>query len=590
MTTPHTFAIGSEDFLLDGEPYRILSGAIHYFRVHPDQWRDRIHKARLLGLNTIETYIPWNFHAPTQDEFHLDGPYDLGRFLDEVAAEGLNAIVRPGPYICAEWDNGGLPVWLTRNPNIRLRSSDPIFMGAMDSYFGAIAPVITTRLKQNGGPIILMQVENEYGAYGADKEYLRQLVELYKKYGFDVPLTTVDQPFEEMLVNGRLDGLHMTGSFGSRAEEKIAALRKYQPTGPIMCSEFWDGWFDSWGIPHHTTSAAVAAHELDAILSKGGSVNLYMLIGGTNFGLTNGANHKGQYVPLITSYDYDAPLAEDGTPTEKYWAFRDVIARYAPVPDETPAMRRTPAPALTSSFDTRIPWAALLDQAAKTHSNAAPSTFDDLLRNGYLLYSREISAAGEAVIEFTDLRDRAQAFLNGALIGTLDRDHGDRVLALPHDAAGTLEILVEDLGRVNYDTHIGEWKGLGPVLLDGKPLLGWDVTPVDLDYARITDAAERTGEHIRADHGVGGPVLLQGRLSVETSTDLFLSTEGWGKGVAWINGFCLGRYWSRGPQKTLYVPAPVVNAGTNIVTIFDVNGAVPAIVTVPEPDLGYTEV
>ena len=298
-----SFAIGDEHFMLDGEPFRVLAGALHYFRVHPDLWADRIHKARLMGLNTIETYVPWNEHSPSRGTFDTAAGLDLGRFLDLVAAEGMFAIVRPGPYICAEWDNGGLPGWLFTDPDVGVRRNEPLYMAAIAEYFDALLPIVAERQIDRGGPVILVQVENEYGAYGDDKDYLAALVELNRAGGITVPLTTIDQPTDQMLADGGLPGLHKTASFGSRATERLATLRRHQPTGPLMCAEFWNGWFDFWGAHHHTTGAAEAAAELDELLAAGASVNLYMFHGGTNFGFTNGANDKGVYQPTVTSYD-----------------------------------------------------------------------------------------------------------------------------------------------------------------------------------------------------------------------------------------------------------------------------------------------
>ncbi len=342
------FAIGETDFLLDGEPFRILSGALHYFRVHPGQWADRIRKARQLGLNTIETYVAWNAHAPTEAEFRLDGGLDLGRFLDLVAAEGMFAIVRPGPYICAEWTNGGLPAWVN-TPGAVIRRNDPHYMAAVHRYLAQLAPVLVPRQIDQGGTVILVQVENEYGAYGSDHDYLRALAKALRGIGITVPLTTVDQPTGSMLADGGLPELHATALFGSQAAQRLAALRRHQPTGPLMCAEFWNGWFDDWGGHHHVTPAAASAAELDEMLRLGASVNIYMFHGGTNFGLANGANDKGIYRPITTSYDYDAPLDEAGNPTAKYWAYRDVLARYTTVPADRPAPA-PPAPSFAVSL------------------------------------------------------------------------------------------------------------------------------------------------------------------------------------------------------------------------------------------------
>jgi beta-galactosidase len=592
------FAIGDTDFLLDGEPFQVLSGALHYFRVHPGQWADRIRKARLMGLNTIETYVAWNAHAPSPDSFLLDGQLDLGRFLDLVAAEGMYAIVRPGPYICAEWTNGGLPAWVLSESGIR--RNDPTFMAAVAGYLHALAPVIVPRQVDRGGPVILVQAENEYGAYGSDKDYLRALAKLLRGIGITVPLTTVDQPMGSMLADGSLPDLHATGSFGSHVAERLAALRRHQPTGPLMCSEFWDGWFDSWGGHHHVRSALDVAGELDALLGAGASVNIYMFHGGTSFGLTSGANDKGTYAPIVTSYDYDAPLDEAGHPTAKYWALRDVIAKYAPVPADRPAPR-TPAPAFAVPVTQVTPLWTVLPQLGTWHSCDDPVSADELGQvQGFTLYQAEIDVPGsdvagppvpQPVLSVGEVRDRAQVFLNRQPVGVLARDHHDRALPLPFGARGTIELLVEDQGRVDYGPRIGEQKGLfGPVTVNGVPVRGWRVMPLPLAQPGPVISALRARPAAEPPSGVAGPAFARARFDLPSSADLFLSTAGLGKGIAWVNGFCLGRYWSRGPQRTLYVPGPVTRKDGNELIILELGAtAGGAVEFVSGPDLGHTE-
>lgn len=331
--------IAADGFRLDDRPFRIVSGALHYFRVHPEQWADRLRKARLLGLNTVETYVPWNLHAPRRGEFRLDGGLDLPRFLRLAAAEGLHVLLRPGPYICAEWEGGGLPSWLLAGQDITLRSRDPRFLRAVDEYLAALLPPLLPFLGTCGGPVVAVQLENEYGAHGQDDGYLADLAGLLREHGVTVPLFTCDQPGD--LKRGGLEGVLRTANFGSRVEAGLADLRALQPDGPLMCSEFWIGWFDRWGGAHTGRGAADAAADLDRLLAAGASVNVYMFHGGTNFGFTNGANDKGTYRPTVTSYDYDALLDEAGDPTPKYAAFREVIARYEPVPD-APVPARAP--------------------------------------------------------------------------------------------------------------------------------------------------------------------------------------------------------------------------------------------------------
>ncbi|MFI6675933.1 beta-galactosidase family protein [Kribbella sp. NPDC050470] len=559
------FAIGESDFLLDGRPFRILSGALHYFRVHPDSWADRIEKARLMGLNTIETYVPWNAHSPAPGVFDTSGMLDLERFLREIADAGLYAIVRPGPYICAEWDNGGLPAWLFREPGMGVRRYEPKFMAAVEEYLRNVLRIVQPLQVDRGGPVLLVQVENEYGAFGDDPTYLKSIAEIIRNAGTTVPLVTVDQPVDAMLAAGGLDGVLRTGSFGSRADERLATLRRHQPTGPLMCMEFWDGWFDHWGGPHHTTGVDEAAAELDALLAAGASVNIYMLHGGTNFGLTSGANDKGVYRPTITSYDYDAPLDEAGNPTAKFHAFRDVISRYAPVPDVVPASGPA-APETSAALGSPIRLLADPSVWGTASQYDVMPTLDELDAQ-LALFATSIDIDQPMLLSVDEVRDRAYVFLDGAPVGVLDRERHDRALMLPA-GRGRLEIVVEDQGRVNYGKRIGEPKGLiGPVHLGSTELTDWTARVIDLDAVPgLWDSVGQTPDA----PGVG-PTAWRAGFEVAEPVDHFLSTVAWGKGIAWVNGFCLGRYWRRGPQETLYVPGPVLRPGRNELVVLELD-------------------
>lgn len=585
------FTIGEQDFLLNGKPHRILAGALHYFRVHPDQWADRIRKARQMGLNTIETYVAWNMHAPTPDAFDTSAGLDLGRFLDLVAAEGMHAIVRPGPYICAEWDNGGLPAWLFGSGNPVIRSSDPVYMKLVRRYFEQLAPILVPRQIDAGGPIILVQIENEYGAYGKDADYLEELVELNRQIGLTVPFTTVDQPEPDMLVNGSLAGLHKTGSFGSRAKQRLETLRKHQPTGPLMCSEFWVGWFDHWGAHHHTTSAGQAAGELEDLLAAGASVNIYMFHGGTNFGFTNGANDKGVYQPTVTSYDYDSPLDESGHPTAKYWAFRDILGRYTEldehdVPPDKQAARTLELP-LTQELSL---WDYVDASADWTDSEQLSSTDAIGHFSGFSMYRTQLAPAAKAVLEFAEIRDRAQVFLNRVHVGTLSRDQKVNALVLPPHDGGTLEILVEDQGRVNYGPRLGEPKGLmGAARINDVLVQNWSLSPLELASGEHVSRAFADVPH-SALEVLAGPLFARAIFDHPDGTDLFLDTHDWGKGLVWVNGFCLGRYWVRGPQRTLYVPGTLLKPTGNEVLVMELQATTRATVSfVAEHDLGHAE-
>lgn len=585
--TSHTFEIGADDFLLDGAPHRVISGALHYFRIHPDQWRERIRTGRMMGLNTIETYVAWNEHAPTRGEFDTTGRLDLARFLREVQEEGMHAIVRPGPYICAEFDGGGFPAWLLRDPEVGVRTLEPRYMEAVSEYLRQVMEIVAPLQIDQGGPVIMLQVENEYGAYGSDHAYLRALTDLFLETGATVPLTTVDQPMDDMLAAGNIPGLHATGSFGSRATERLAALRRQQPTGPLMCSEFWCGWFDHWGAHHHTTDPAVSARELDDLLAAGASVNIYMLHGGTNFGLTNGANDKGVWQPTITSYDYDAPLDEAGRPTEKFWAFREVISRYAPVPEYA----RPDRPPFT------VPETAPLRSVGALSDVVAPDwqehnevpTMDTLgISRGLARYRVQLDRGPAAgVLAFSEVRDRAWVSLDGQPVGVLAREDHAWSITLPR-GEGLLELLVEDQGRVNYGPRIGEPKGLiGPATFAGELLAGWNASAVPLEPFE-------NGSSLLSSHGeaplTAGAHVFEATVVLEEPADLALSTEGWGKGLVWVNGFCLGRYWRSGPQRTLFVPAPVTRAGENLVTVLEFDSlGTPTVRFAPDIDLGHTE-
>ena len=377
--------------------------------------------------------------------------------------------------------------------------------------------IVAPRQIDRGGNVILVQIENEYGAYGSDKEYLAELVRLTRELGVTVPLTTVDQPQPQMLRDGSLPGLHMTGSFGARATERLATLREHQPTGPLMCSEFWDGWFDWWGGVHHTTDVASAAQELDTLLAAGASINIYMVHGGTNFALTNGANDKGRYLPIVTSYDYDAPIDEAGHPTEKFFAFRDVIAKYAPVPDELPPVAE-PAPTPSAPLAVASEW--LGEVAPGASSSDVPPTFEALGHLGALVrYDAALDAgafgdAATALLEFEEVRDLAWVFVDDAPVGRLSRGLHERTLAVPRGSA--LTVLVEEQGRVNYAHRLGEEKGLiGAVTLGGSPLGGWTATPIDLDELARRTVSSGDRRRRRWQGPVAGPVSLRGTFALD---------------------------------------------------------------------------
>jgi beta-galactosidase len=580
-----------EGFRLDGEPFRLISGALHYFRVHPGQWRDRLRKARLLGLNTVDTYVPWNLHEPRAGEFRADGGLDLERFLRLAAEEGLYVLVRPGPYICAEWEGGGLPAWLLAEPDMRLRSTDPRYLEAVERYFGALLPRVAPYLGTRGGPVLAVQVENEFGAYGDDQPYLRHLVELLRAHGVDVPLFTCDQPAD--LARGSVPGVLATANFGSRVTENLARLRAHQGEGPLMCAEFWNGWFDRWGGLHASRPPESAAEDLDRLLAAGASVNLYMFHGGTNFGFTSGANDKHTYRPTITSYDYGAPLDEAGDPTPKYAAFREVIARYAPVPDAPLPEPSKKLSMLGLRLPQRAPLFTQLPALGAAVAADRPLTMEELAAwhgagqgLGFVLYETRLDTPGPVLLHAPGVRDRAQVFVDGQPAGVLERESHDHALAFTVPPGGArLSLLVENQGRVNYGQAIHDRKGLlGPVTGGGAPLTGWSSRALpldDLSGLSFEDAGPRPAV---------GPAFHRGEFDVAGPADTYLDLTGWTKGCAWVNGFALGRYWARGPQRRLYVPGTALREGRNEIVVLELHAAARAAVDLRDtPDLGPTE-
>lgn len=580
-----SFITHNNQFELNGAPFRIFSGALHYFRVHPQYWDDRLRKMKLMGLNTVETYVPWNLHEPQPGQFRFDGWLDLADFIRRAAEIGLYAIVRPGPYICAEWDMGGLPAWLLQDPQMQLRCMYPPYLNAVDRFFDVLIPRLAPLQICGGGPILAMQIENEYGGYGNDTAYLRYLETGLRRRGIDALLFTSDGPDDAMLQSGGLPQILKTVNFGTKAAAAFEKLRAHQPEGPLMCTEFWDGWFDHWGEPHHTRSAEDAAATLAEILSAGASFSFYMVHGGANFGFMNGANcRRGEnYQPTVTSYDYDAPLNEAGDITAKYRACREVIGKYVPLPAEPlPA----PAPKLAPAVVELTESAALFSSLAALSvpvTAPTPQPMEYLGQNyGFILYRTQIPGErADAPLFIHDLHDRAQIFVNGQVAGLLEREFPGKNLTLTIPASGAqLDILVENMGRVNYDYTLTDRKGITAGVALGQQLLfGWNIYPLPLDDLSALRFAPAQTNH--------GPAFFRGTFNVDTPLDTFIALPGFTKGVCWVNGFNLGRYWERGPQKTLYLPAPILRPGANEVIVLELHHtAARAIELRAEPDLG----
>lgn len=565
------FTVAHNDFLLDGRPHRVLSGALHYFRVLPQQWEDRLLKLKAMGLNCVETYVAWNLHEPQPGEFDFTGGLDLPAFVRLAGSLGLHVIVRPGPYICAEWEFGGLPAWLLADPDMALRCMYPPYLDAVARFLDALLPPLLPLQAGQGGPVIAMQVENEYGSYGSDQAYLRWLEQALRARGVDTLLFTSDGATDFMLTHGTVPHVLKTANFGSRAAGEFAKLREYQPNGPLMCMEFWCGWFDHWGEPQHLRAAADAAQALDEVLSVGASVNVFMFHGGTSFGFMNGANtdlETGAYQPTVGSYDYDAPLSEDGQPTAKFHAFRDVIARHVDLP---PLQLPPPGPRFALDevlLPTSVPLMESLNVLSSPHATVVPRPMESFGQNyGFVLYRHRLNhPPGPTVLHLEKLHDRAQVFLNGIEVGTLERNQPLSLALTVPSGEATLDILVENLGRVNYGPQLADRKGLlGLVRLGTHTVLhGWQTWPLPLND--LSNLAFKPSGAV-----LTGPTFFSGEFDVPTPGDSFLSVQGGTKGVAWVNGFNLGRYWDRGPQTALYVPAPLLNIGRNRLTVLELH-------------------
>lgn len=573
-----------------GTPHTIRSGSVHYFRVHPDYWADRLARVKAMGLNTVDTYIPWNFHQQSPGEPDFTGPRDVERFIGLAADAGLDVMVRPGPYICAEWDNGGLPSWVTGIPGVRLRSSDPLFTAPVAKWLSCVLPLIARLQAGAGGPIVAVQLENEYGSYGDDHAYLSWLAEQFERGGITELVYTADGPTELMLDGGSVPRVLAAATLGSQPVAAAELLRTRRDGEPFLCAEFWDGWFDHWGERHHVRSAESGAATLDEILSEG-SVSIYMAHGGTNFGLRAGANFDDfQLQPTITSYDSDAPIAENGAVTDKFFSFRKVITDHAresfPEPPPVPTtlaegslpvtFRRGLLPALrTVSRPTRFP---------------APQTFEEVgLDAGLMLYrANPIVPRGKHMLEVARLHDRAQVFADGDHCGTIHRLNAADGLALEgHGTELSLEILVENLGRINYGPKLGEHKGIMEgVLIDRRLVMDWSMVPIPLDNLTPDDLG---ASHPAAPEATDVAGVATAELVIDEPADTFLAFPGFGKGFVWIGDFLLGRYWHVGPQRTLYVPAPLLHAGSNRITVLELEQLGDRIELCSDADLGPHE-
>ncbi len=577
----------NDTFLLDGKPYRILSGAIHYFRVMPEYWEDRLKKLRACGFNTVETYTCWNLHERKEGHFDFSGMLDIERFIQTAASLGLNVIIRPGPYICAEWEFGGLPSWLLSYPNMALRCNDPLYLEKVKPYYRELLSRIKPYLSTNGGPVFMMQVENEYGSYGNDHDYLREVEKIYRENGIDCLLFTSDGPTDWMLNGGTLPHLLSVANFGSDAKERFAALRKFRQGEPLMCGEFWSGWFDHWYEPHNTRTVDDLISNTQEFFDCDASFNYYMFHGGTNFGFHNGANHDGIYFPTVTSYDYYAPLNEAGDMTPAYFALKELLEKNTGIKAPELEVYDQPKAAYgkVKLTESAVLLSNLKNLTEPIHS-AFPKTMEELGQDfGYILYSTTLRGPFEDLeLIFEKVHDRAQVFINGKYIGLRERSRSmDEIkLSLGYGETVQLDILVENMGRVNYGTRLLDKKGIvGGIRLGQQFHFGWD------HYCLTMDDLSKLNwkNNVESDKAL----FLRGNLHIDGKpADSFVRFDGFTKGFCVINGFNIGRYFNpAGPQKTLYVPTPLLHDGDNEIIVFESDGfAQPVIEFVEKPDLG----
>lgn len=565
-----TFSIGNESFLLNGKPFIIRCGEMHFARIPKEYWQHRLQMAKAMGLNTVCAYLFWNVHEPQPNQFNWQGMADAAEFCRLAQKEGLYVILRPGPYSCAEWEFGGFPWWLLKKKDIKLRTQDPYYLERCRIYLKEVGRELAPLQITHGGNIIMTQVENEYGSYGNDKEYIGKIRDYLVEAGFDVPLFTCDGPSQ--LKNDVRNDIFSVVNFGGNPESAFKELRNIRAKGPLMCGEYYPGWFDSWGNKHHTGSTANVVKELKYMLDHHQSFSIYMAHGGTTFGLWSGANCP-PYLPQTSSYDYDAPISEAGWDTEKFYAIRNLFSQYLQEGETLPAVPARKALIKIPSFTTT--------EIAPLFSNlpSAIESFDiknmEEFNQGYgaILYRTILSANASSTLQIKDVHDHAQVFLNGKKVAVLDRRKNENSCKLPATKRGdVLDILIEAMGRVNYGSYMHDRKGItDKVVLSSEnnvsvELKKWQVFPIGLNNDEVPSYLK----FIKGNTSM--PAFHKGKFELKQTGDTYLDVSTWGKGLVWINGHCLGRFWNIGPTQTMYVPAPWLKKGMNEVVVLDFIG------------------
>ena len=562
-TSTHTFALGTNDFLLDGQRLQIRCGEVHAARVPREYWRQRLKMCKAMGLNTVCAYLFWNLHEPRPGEFNWSDQADDVEFCKIAQEEGLWVILRPGPYSCAEWEMGGTPWWLLKNADIKLRSRDPRYLAAARNYLLEVGRKMGPMQITHGGAILMVQVENEYAFYGNDSEYMGAIRQDLIDAGFNVPLFACNSP--SIATNGFRADLFQAGNFGSDPAGNFKKLRELQPVGPLICSEFYPGWFDTWGQPHHYGNTDRYLTDLKTMLDMDASFSIYMAHGGTTFGLWSGCDSP--FKPDTSSYDYDAPISEAGWTTAKFFKTRALLTQYI-LPGETVPEPPAKNPTMTLAPVTLAETAPLLQNLPKAISDDQPQNMEAYDQGyGCILYGTTIPAGPAATLEAATVHDFGFVFVDGKRAGIFDRRSGNFRLSLPERSqAARLDILVEPMGRVNFGEGMVDRKGLiAPVKLNTAVLSDWKIYRLPLDRKML---GKLKWKHQPAT----GPAFWRGTFTLEEPGDTFLDLHNWGKGDLWVNGHCLGRYWNIGPTQTAYLPGCWLHAGQNEIVILDLLG------------------
>ena len=560
----HTFTLGKDEFLLDGKPFQIRGGEMHPARIPKEYWRHRIQMAKAMGLNTIAVYVFWNYHERSPGKYDFrSGNRDIAEFFRLCQREDMWVNLRPGPYFCAEWDFGGIPSYLLKYPDLKIRCTDERYMNAVRNYLAALSNVVRPYLVKNGGPILMIQIENEYGSYGNDKAYLEELRVAWKKNGIDGPFFTADGATPYMLEAGTLPGAAVGLDPGTDSAA-FALAKKYNPSVPAFCSELYPGWLTHWGEKWTRADSAEVYNSVRWLLDRKQSFSLYMVHGRTNFGMWAGANGggPGNYEPHVTSYDYDAPVNEQGRPRPSYFAFRDLIAKYAGEPTRIP----NPISAMEIAAVSLEPVASAADYFQSLGSSPQPKPMEAYgMNHGLIWYSTKLVGHKSGKLTIHDVHDYALVYLNGTFVDTLFRGKKNTIELLKTEVSNpTLDILVESMGRVNYGQYMIDRKGITDrVTLNGMTLMNWRVCGLP-----IGDALPKAKTKLASSHP-NFPKFFKGSFSLAETADTYLDLSNFKKGIVWVNGHNLGRYWEIGPQHRLYCPATWLKNGMNELFVLD---------------------